>query len=65
MSGERSSLLPASFALVAFLVASVISLWKLAELGPQPLIVIPAICFPVAVIAWLTFIIRRLRTAGE
>jgi hypothetical protein len=56
---NRNSTLAAGIAtLLAFSIAGVISLWRLIEDGPRPLLVVPALCFPVAIAVWAYLLFR-------
>lgn len=55
----RNSTLAAGIAtLLAFTIAGIVSLWRLVEDGPQPLVVIPALCFPIAMAVWAFLLFR-------
>lgn len=55
----RNSTIAAGIAtLLAFTVAGIISLLGLLEDGPRPLVLIPALCFPVAIAVWAFLLFR-------
>jgi hypothetical protein len=59
MRARNTTLAAAIMTLLAFVIAGLVSVWKLAADGPRPFTLIPAICFPIAAAVWLFLLFRR------